>query len=267
MPNMGEHQLHGGPDNFAMPCGMSEVHRQWHPLHLHSPDGDQGFPGALDVSATYALIDNVLSLDFEATTTKPTVINLTNHAYWNLAGKGSGLRPGGGDARRSLPAAAWTQTSHRRNQGCRRARILISASCAKWGRPMTLAGCLNGQRGELRKGLTLRDPDSGRAMEVYTTECAMQFYTADHLGPSMPGNYGPLVQHGSIAIEPQNLSRRAEPREFSVIGPAPRRSLPPPHGMAVLNNSLHLIMPRLTRASSYRRAKKMTGSSPVMMRI
>jgi aldose 1-epimerase len=50
----------------------------------------------------------------------------------------------------------------------------------------------------------MRDPDSGRTMEVYTTECAIQFYTADHFGPKMPGKYGPLVQHGSIAIEPQN---------------------------------------------------------------
>ena len=52
--------------------------------------------------------------------------------------------------------------------------------------------CLNGQRGQLRKGLTLRDPDSGRMMEVYTTECAIQFYTADHFGPKLPGKYGPL---------------------------------------------------------------------------
>jgi aldose 1-epimerase len=84
--NFGEHQLHGGPDNFGDPpleCSATENAIRF---NLHSPDGDQGYPGALDVTATYAVNGNTLSLDFEARTTKPTVINLTNHAYWNMSG-------------------------------------------------------------------------------------------------------------------------------------------------------------------------------------
>ena len=86
LPTFGAHQLHGGPDNFGL--------RHWHHamidngirFSLVSPDGDQGFPGELQVTADYVLKDNVLSLAMKATTTKPTVINLTNHGYWNLIG-------------------------------------------------------------------------------------------------------------------------------------------------------------------------------------
>ena len=91
VPNMGEHQLHGGPDNFATRDWKAERDKNSIRFTLHSPDGDQGYPGALDASATYSLEGNVLSLDLEARTTKPTVVNLTNHAYWNMAGQGSGL--------------------------------------------------------------------------------------------------------------------------------------------------------------------------------
>jgi galactose mutarotase-like enzyme len=89
IPNMGIHQLHGGPDSFAT--------RNWDYIRdanritfmLESPDGDQGFPGSLSVKAVYALDGNTLSLVITARTTKPTVCNLTNHAYWNMAGGGS----------------------------------------------------------------------------------------------------------------------------------------------------------------------------------
>jgi aldose 1-epimerase len=90
-PNMGPHQLHGGPDSFAT--------RNWDYIRdanritfmLESPDGDQGFPGGLSVKGVYALDGNVLSLVITARTTRPTVCNLTNHAYWNMAGGNSVL--------------------------------------------------------------------------------------------------------------------------------------------------------------------------------
>jgi aldose 1-epimerase len=203
LPNVGPDHLHGGPKSFCNTLwDVAEV-----PLGLrftkHSPDGDQGYPGAMDVSATYRLVDNVLSLDFEATTTKPTVINLTNHAYWNLAGTGSGL-----DQEVEMPAGHYLPL-HGPKLPTGEIRDVTGTEfdfrkLRKVDQTYDTCFCLNGQRGQLRKGLTLRDPASGRMMEVYTTECAIQFYTADHFGPAIPGKYGHLVQHGSIAIEPQN---------------------------------------------------------------
>ncbi len=203
VPSLGDDQLHGGPVNFCNTVwNVAEVPDGLR-FTLHSPDGDQGYPGAMDVSATYRLVDNVLSLDFEATTSKPTVINLTNHAYWNLAGKGSGL---GQEV--EMPADHYLPLRGPKLPTGEIKDVTGTAfdfrKLRRVGEPYDTCFCLNGLRGTLRKGLTLRDPASGRVMEVYTTECAIQFYTADHFSPAMPGKYGPLAQHNSIAIEPQN---------------------------------------------------------------
>ncbi len=95
--NLGKHCLHGGNDNFK--------HRLWSgqtsdgatssavTFELVSPDGDQGFPGEVTVKATYEFSDdNVLTLRHEATCEAPTVVNLTNHSYWNLGGAGPARR-------------------------------------------------------------------------------------------------------------------------------------------------------------------------------
>ncbi|HRA93966.1 MAG TPA: galactose mutarotase, partial [Aestuariivirga sp.] len=70
VPNVGEDQLHGGPQDFCNAMWKSAYIDNGIRFTLHSPDGDQGFPGAMEVSATYRLIDTALSLDLEATTTK-----------------------------------------------------------------------------------------------------------------------------------------------------------------------------------------------------
>ena len=201
--NVGPDQLHGGLQNFCNTVWNASEIPNGVRFTLSSPDGDQGYPGAMDASATYQLTDNVLSLDLEAATTRPTVVNLTNHAYWNLAGGGSGLAQEvemPADHYLPLHGAKLPTGEIRDVTGTRfdfrKLRVVGEAYDACF--------CLGGERGKLRHGLTMRDSVSGRKMAVYTTEPGMQFYTADHFNSSMPGKYGPLAQHNSIAIEPQN---------------------------------------------------------------
>lgn len=87
------HALHGGPDGFHTRVWKAAAHRTDRTaalrLTLHSADGDMGFPGALDVTVTYTLdTEGTLALDYTATTDRPTVVNLTNHAYFDLTGGG-----------------------------------------------------------------------------------------------------------------------------------------------------------------------------------
>lgn len=204
VPNMGEHQLHGGPDNFGIRhWALTRLDRGVR-FALASPDGDQGFPGALDATATYGLDGNTLWLDLEARTTRPTVLNLTNHGYWNLAG-------GARDAlahEMQIPAETFLPL----NDLLLPSGEVRPVAGTRWDfrqlRPVAEAydNCwmLGGARGRLKHALTLRDPGSRRRMEVWTTEPAVQMYTAIHWTEAMPGRAGPLRQHAAIAIEPQN---------------------------------------------------------------
>jgi aldose 1-epimerase len=206
IPSAGSaHQLHGGDGGFHM--------RRWDWLQdgnrvvftLQSGDGDQGFPGHLSVTASYRLLPDRLTLTLEARTSRPTVCNLTNHAYWNMAGGGSVLThelqmPGSryfplDDLLLPLGTVAdvsgtpWDFRTPR--------AITNDHDGAVW---------LDGKRGEMKQGLTLRDPTSGRRMEVWTTEQVMQTYTAIHWTPEMTGHLGPLARSQALAIEPQNVA-------------------------------------------------------------
>ena len=203
--NMGEHQLHGGPDNFAVRRWDVQESKDAIRFAINSGDGDQGFPGALTAAATYAIDGGTLSLDFTAVTTKPTVINLTNHAYWNLSG---GARNAFDhemriDARGVLPLNDLLMPSGEIHSvedtrwDFRKLRKVAENYDNCW--------VLDGHRGQLRHGLTLRDPVSHRRMEVWTTEAGLQMYTAWHWNGEMPGRNGPLQQYQAIAIEPQNF--------------------------------------------------------------
>ncbi len=88
--NDGRNTLHGGPGGFAYLVWQAEPGETLR-LTLHSPDGDQGFPGALDAVVEYRLDGDALIIDYAATSDAPTVLNLTNHAYFNLAGSGTVL--------------------------------------------------------------------------------------------------------------------------------------------------------------------------------
>ena len=196
-------QLHGGPEGFC--------HRNWQVrkvagglcFDLTSPAGDQGYPGEVTASAVYRLLEDRLTLDLEARTTAATVINLTNHGYWNLAGGGSVL----GhelmiEADHMLPLSP--------------AKIPTGAIADVAGTPFDFRSMrriaqaydtgfvLRGGRGILKRACRLRDPASGRALEVWGTEALLQIYTADHWGPAMPGKAGPLSPHQGLALEVQN---------------------------------------------------------------
>jgi aldose 1-epimerase len=203
VPNRGDYQLHGGPVNFCNSKWTVDADEYSIWFTHKVPDGDQGYPGAVEATAIYKLKDDALSLTLEATTTKPTVINLTNHAYWNMAGKGTVL-----EQELQINASAYLPLSDdllplgeiRKVDGTRwdfrklRPIAELYDNCF----------CLDGKRGEMKKGLILHDPASGRRMEVWTTEAAIQIYTAIHWNGTVPSKDGTL-QHGqALAIEPQN---------------------------------------------------------------
>ncbi len=202
-PNVDDFQLHGGPDNFAIrPWTVdADDYSIW--FSLHSPDGDQGFPGAVDATAIYRLKENILSLELEATTTKPTIMNLTNHAYWNMAGKGSVL-----DNELQINAASYLPLSDallplgeiRKVEGSR----FDFRTLREISEDYDNCFCLDGPRGDMKHGLTLRDKASGRSMEVWTTECAIQMYTAIRWNNAVPSKQGVLHPNQGLAIEPQN---------------------------------------------------------------
>ena len=203
--NFGEHQLHGGPDNFATRHWKAQSTDNAIHFSLHSPDGDQGYPGALDVSATYTLSGNTLALDLEARTTKPTVVNLTNHGYWNMSG---GARNAFAHDMQILGSRYLPLSDELLPLG-----ELHDVTGTRWdfrrlrpvGEVYDNCWALDGPRGALQHGLTLKDPVSGRTMEVWTTEAGMQMYTAEHWNEAFPGKTGPLTQYAAIAIEPQNF--------------------------------------------------------------
>jgi len=193
-------------------------------LALDSPDGDAGYPGALKVTTTYSLDENnALTQSIEATTTKPTVVNMTNHAIWNLAGEGA---PGGALGERlTIPAAAYTPVDQALiPTGERRP---VANTPFDFRTPRTVGQDVrDGHDEQLRfghgydhnfaldKGLTaeprlaarLEDPGSGRVMELLTTEPGVQLYTANFLDGSLVGKGGHLYRQGDgVALEPQKF--------------------------------------------------------------
>lgn len=208
IPNRDGFQLHGGPKGFgdcvwSAKSGASEIE-----FTLLSPDGDQGFPGELHAKAIYGLKENLMWAELSATTSKPTVINLTNHAYWNLAGPTAGKDAA--FAQEVMMNAGHTLVT---DKDLLPSGEMASVKGTKFDflklRPVAEAYddcfCLEGARGQLKHGLTMRDPKSGRRMEIWTSECAIQFYTAIHWNKKLPGKGQPLAQHQAIAIEPQNV--------------------------------------------------------------
>ena len=217
VPNRGDFQLHGGPHNFGNQDWKSSIEGNSIIFKFHSPDGDQGFPGEVHAQAVYTLEDDRLKLAITATTTKPTAINLTNHAYWNMAGQGAGqdsifAQELQINASSFLPLSPELLPSGE-IRDVKDSRMDFRA-LRKINEAYDNCYCLDGMRGVLKHGLVLRDPASGRRLDVYTTEAAIQMYTAIHWNNQVRSKNGNLMNHQALAIEPQNYPDAPNHKNF-----------------------------------------------------
>ncbi len=211
--NMGNH-LHGGLRGFdkvlwqAKPASgdSSSVGLE---LRYQSPDGEEGYPGTLDVTVNYTLTnDNELRIDYRATTDAPTVVNLTNHSYFNLTGQGgssilnhevminadrfvpvdSTLIPTG-----ELAAVAGTPMDFRQPTPVG-ARIEQDYQQLEYGIGYDHCWVLNKEGDALTLAATVHEPNSGRLLEVFTTEPAVQFYSGNFLDGTLTGKGGAVYE-------------------------------------------------------------------------
>jgi aldose 1-epimerase len=212
--------LHGGNVSFDHRVWKGEVVNDARVASVKftyvSPDGEEGFPGNLTVTVVYSLVDNnALKIEYRATTDKPTILNLTNHSYFNFSGGGDVLKD-----ILTINADAYTPVDS----------TLIPTGAIKpvkdtpldFTKPMAIGAridalkpdpggydhnyVLNGAAGELRFAARVVDPSNGRQMEVWTTEPGVQFYSAIHLDGKIVGKRGVAYPaFGAVCLETQHF--------------------------------------------------------------
>jgi aldose 1-epimerase len=227
-PNNGPNALHGGADGFDQ--------RLWQvasitsgdvasvTLTLASPDGDCGFPGALEARVTYAMDSaGALTITMEATTSAPTIVNMTNHALFNLAGDGSAT--GACGAVLTIPASHYLPVDQHLIPTGELRPVAGTVFDFRQG-AVVGAGLRDGRDEQIVTGrgydhtfvvdagttptpklvARLDEPSTGRSLQVLSTEPGVQLYTSNFLHGALPGKGGRLYRMGDgIALEPQKF--------------------------------------------------------------
>ncbi|NLF09186.1 MAG: galactose mutarotase [Pirellulaceae bacterium] len=228
--NDGSNHLHGGTKGFDKAVWKAEPVEGDDFVGVRftheSPDGDEGYPGKLSAAVTYSLTkDNELRMEYEAETDAPTVINLTNHTYWNLAGGGKTdvlehtLTL---NADRYLPADAGLIPLGELKP--------VKDTPMDFTQPMTIGSrikqvdgydhcyVLNKVEGETAPTFVAKitEPSSGRVMEIFTTQPGVQFYTGNFLDGSLGGGGAVFQRHYGFCLETQHYPDSPNQPEFPI---------------------------------------------------
>jgi len=225
--------IHGGLAGFDKKVWQATAHDGAAPsltLRYTSPDGEEHFPGTLKVTVTYTLqADNALRLDYRATTDKTTVLNLTNHAYFNLNGHDRG-----DVLDHLLTVMSDSVNLADENRLVTGAIEPVKGTAFDFTKPMRIGEhihdsdmqiasgpgydqnfILRGKAGQLRLVARMEEPVSGRVMEVLTTQPSMQLYTANGEKPVTGGKGGATYfQHGAYCLETQHYADAPNHPEF-----------------------------------------------------
>ena len=217
--NNGQNHLHGGTVGFDKVKWNASVEGNALRLDYHSPDGEQGYPGNLDATVVYTLTnDNELVVRFAAVTDKPTPVNLTQHSYFNLAGDGDILgHELGIDADAIVPIDATSIPTG--------ALAAVADTPFDFRTPRPIGERIGYPDEQLRHGsgydhcfvlnkpaphamtraAHVREPNSGRVLELFTQEPGVQFYSGNFLDGSLTGKGRTYTHRSGFCLEPQHF--------------------------------------------------------------
>jgi aldose 1-epimerase len=216
--NNGENTLHGGPHGFNNVVWKAKPVTNGVELSYFSKDGEEGFSGNLTATVRYTLVGEKLRIEYSATTDKPTVVNLTNHSYFNLAGQGdvlnhqltlhasrftpvdAGLIPTG-----ELKAVQSTPFDFRQPNAIG-SRINDNDEQLHLGHGYDHNWVLDHPEGKLAEAAELYDSSTGRVMKVLTDQPGIQFYSGNFLDGSLKGkSEKPYELHAGLCLETQHF--------------------------------------------------------------
>lgn len=228
--NDGPNMLHGGTTGFDQHIWTAKEIPGGVEFSLVSPDGDQGFPGTLTAHVRYTLAGGALKIQYSATTDKPTIVNLTNHAYFNLSGEGG---PSILDEIVQIDADRYTPVD---------ATLIPTGELAPvagtpfdFTKPTAIGSRINATNEQLKLGggydhnwvlragktaalhsaATVFDPASGRVLKVLTTEPGVQFYSGNFLDGARVGKTGAKYGHRSgLCLETQHFPDSPNHKNF-----------------------------------------------------